>query len=75
MEHATRHGVSIAEAEYVVRRARRPFPRYMGNGKWAVEGRGQGDRMVLVLYIVDPQDTLYVIHASPLTTRRRRGSR
>jgi uncharacterized DUF497 family protein len=74
-EHATKHGVAMVEAEHVVLGAIRPWPRYMGNGKWMVEGRGQGDRFVRVVYLVDPDDTLYVIHAMPLTTRRRRNRR
>jgi hypothetical protein len=73
--HATRHGVTVVEAENVVRRAGRPWPRYMGNEKWMVEGRGQGDRPVRVLYLVDSDDSLFIIHAMPLTTRRRRRSR
>jgi len=71
-EHATKHGVSEAEAERVILGAVRPWPRYQGNGKWMVEGRGQGDRFVRVVYLVDPDDTLYVIHAMPLTGRRRK---
>jgi uncharacterized DUF497 family protein len=68
-----KHGVSIREAEHVVRRASRPFPKKIGRGKWHVQGRGGGDRMIQVVYIVDPNDTVFVIHAMPLTTRRRRG--
>jgi hypothetical protein len=74
LEHATRHGIGTAEAETVVIRARRPWPQDKGNGKMLVEGRGQGNRMVRVVYIIDapPMDTFYIIHAMPLTTRRRR---
>jgi uncharacterized DUF497 family protein len=68
-----KHGVSEREAESVVRSARRPYPRQNGKGKWLVVGRGQGDRVVEVVYIVDDDDTLFVIHAMPLTTRGRRG--
>jgi uncharacterized DUF497 family protein len=76
--HAAEHGVSRHEAESVVRHARRPYPTRVRpsigpNPKWIVEGRGQGDRMVRVVYVTDPDDTIYVIHAMPLTTRRRRG--
>jgi hypothetical protein len=74
-EHAAKHDVSRAEAEGVVIRARRPWPRNVGGGKWMVEGRGVGDRPVRVVYLVDPDDTIYIIHAMPLTTRRRRRRR
>jgi uncharacterized DUF497 family protein len=71
-EHATRHGISIQESERVVRNARRPYPREIGDEKLLVEGCGQGDRFVRVIYALDADDTVYVIPAMPLTTRRRR---
>jgi len=68
-----KHGCTPEEVERVVRNARRPYPKHNGKGKWLVEGRGQGDRVVGVVYLADPDDTIFVIHAMPLTTRRRRG--
>lgn len=73
IEHATSHGCSIAEIESVVRNAGRGWPRKEADEKYAVEGRGQGNRMVRVIYVLDANRTRYVIHAMPLTTRRRRG--
>jgi uncharacterized DUF497 family protein len=72
LEHATKHGCTIREIEAVVRGASRPYPRDAGKGKWLVVGRGQGDRFVEVTYVTDWDDTIYVIHAMPLSTRRRR---
>ena len=73
VNHTTKHGCNIPEIEAVVRKARRPWPRSIGNEKWMVEARGQGGRMVRVVYLIDPPpDTIFVIHAMPLTTRRRR---
>ena len=74
-DHATKHGVSAEEAEQVVRFARRPFPQQRGPNKWLVEGRGVGGRFVRVVYVTDPDDTLYIIHAMPLGGRRRRRKR
>jgi uncharacterized DUF497 family protein len=71
LEHATKHGVSAAEAESVVQRAARPWPCRVSRQKWMVIGRGQGDRPVRVVYLVDPEKTIYIIHALPLTTRGR----
>jgi hypothetical protein len=71
-DHATRHGVSIPECQQVLRGARRPFPIKIGRGKWMVHARGQADRMVQVIYLIDPDGSIFVIHAMPLTTRRRR---
>lgn len=74
LDHAAKHGVSPAEAEGVVRNARKPYPRGIGNDKWIVEGRGQGGRFVRVIFLIDDDDAIYIIHAMPLTTRRRRSS-
>jgi uncharacterized DUF497 family protein len=75
LEHATTHGVSAEEAESVVRRASRPYPQDRGRGKWIVVGRGQGGRVVEGIYVIDHDERLYIIHAMPLSTRRRRRSR
>lgn len=76
LEHATKHGCAVREIESVVRNARRPWPQYVGEDRWMVEGRGQGGRVVRAVYLIDPPpDTAFVIHAMPLTTRRRRGRR
>ena len=63
----------MAEIESVVRNAHRGFPRKAGNGKWLVEGLGTGGRIVRVIYLRDEDGRAFVIHAMPLTTRRRRG--
>ena len=67
-----KHGVWVREAEDVVREARRPYPQRRGDGKWLVIGRGQGDRFLHVIFVIDPDGTVFIIHAMPLTTRRRR---
>jgi hypothetical protein len=38
-----------------------------------VIGRGIGGRLIEVVYVLDEDGTAFVIHAMPLTTRRRRG--
>jgi uncharacterized DUF497 family protein len=75
LDHATKHGCRIEEIESVVRRAGHGYPQRWRNGTWRVEGRGRGDRVMEVVYVLDPDDTVFVIHAMPLTTRRRRRSR
>ena len=72
IDHATRHGVSPTEAEYVVANARAPYPEDAGDDKWLVRGPGFDGALVQVVYVVDPDGTLYVIHARPLTDRERR---
>ncbi len=72
LDHATRHGVSPAEAEAVVEAARSPFPEQIGDDKLLVMGRGRGGRWVQVIYVVDDDGTLYIIHARPLTDPEKR---
>ena len=72
VEHIAKHGVEPDEAEHVVRRARRPFPRYHGEGKWLVQGHGNGGRFVQVIYVLDDDGRVFVIHARPLTDREKR---
>ena len=71
-EHATKHGCSIQEIESTVVGAGRGFPRKVGLGKWQIIGRGMGGRMIEVIYVLDDDGTVFVIHAMPLTTRRKR---
>ncbi len=77
MEHVAHHGVEPEEAEEVVLGAEPPYPRYRGDGKWLVWGRGDGDRLLQVVFVYDPDGAAFVIHARPLTaaeTRRFRRS-
>ena len=71
-EHVTEHGVDPDEAEMVVRNARSPFPRKIKEDKWLVVGRGRGSRFLQVIYILDPDKTVFIIHARPITERERR---
>lgn len=71
-EHIAEHGVSAEKAEWVVRNARRPFPRKLEDDKWLVWGRGFGGRGLQVVFVLDPDDTIYVIHARPLTDNEMR---
>jgi hypothetical protein len=70
-DQATKHGCKIPEIESVVRNAGRGFPRKLEREKWLVIGRGFGGRLIEVMYVLDNDGTAFVIHAMPLTTRRR----
>lgn len=63
----------MMEIESVVRLAGRGFPRKLDRKKFLIIGRGVGHRMIEVIYLLDDDGTAFVIHAMPLTTRRRRG--
>jgi uncharacterized DUF497 family protein len=67
--------VSTDEVEHVVNNARRPYPKPLGNEKWLVIGPTRGGRMIQVMYLVDADERLFVIHARPLTSKERRRRR
>jgi uncharacterized DUF497 family protein len=71
VDHLAEHGISPEEAEWVVRYARPPYPEFRGEGKWLVRGQTAAGRFLQVIYIVDPEETLYVIHSRPLTDREK----
>jgi uncharacterized DUF497 family protein len=74
-EHVAEHGVSPAEVELVVEGARPPYPQLREEEKWRVVGRGHGGRWLQVVFVIDPADTIYVIHARPLTEREKKRER
>lgn len=69
LDHATRHGCSVDEIESVVLNYSN---RKVGDGKRMTVGRGRGNRVIQVVFLIDDDGTFFVIHAMPLTTRRRR---
>jgi uncharacterized DUF497 family protein len=72
VEHIARHGVVPVEAEMAVGSAGRGFPRKIEDDKWLVWGRGHGGRLLQVVFVLDDDGTLFVIHARPLTEREKR---
>ena len=70
--HIAKHAVTVPEAEAVVRGARRPYPRQTSNEKVLVRGRTAAGRYLQVIYVVDPDETLYIIHARPLSDTEKR---
>jgi uncharacterized DUF497 family protein len=66
VEHIGVHGVGPLEAEYVIRRARRPFPRAVGNDKYLVRGQAADGTYLQVIFIYSPPGVIYVIHARPM---------
>jgi uncharacterized DUF497 family protein len=71
-QHVAEHGVEPEEAEKIVEEAEPPWPRYRGDGKYLVWGRGRGDRLLQVVFVLEPDDAVYVIHARPLTQKEKR---
>jgi hypothetical protein len=69
--HIGEHGVTPAEAEYVITHARRPYPRRIVNEKYLVHGQSDAGRYLQVIFLLDAGDTVFVIHAMPLTPRQK----
>jgi hypothetical protein len=70
IEHLAGHGVDPDEAEEVVRAARRPYPRRIGD-KWLVWGPGRGGRLLQIIFVSDADGTAFVIHGRELTKREK----
>ena len=75
LDHATAHGIAVEEIEMVGRAAQPPYPEEIGGEKFLIVGRGQGGRWVQIIFVVDEDGSLYVIHARPLTEREKRRTR
>lgn len=70
-----KHNVTPSEAEYVVNHASRPFPRRLERDKRLVWGRTASGDYLQVIYLMDEDETVFVIHARPLTEREKRRMR
>ena len=71
VEHLANHGVDPDEAEDVVRRARGPYPRRIGDDKLLVWGSGRGGRLLQIIFVMDEDGTAFVIHGRELTSREK----
>ena len=65
------HGVTPEEAEHVVETASPPYPRYRRDAKFLVWGPTTAGRPLQVVYVLDEDDRVFVIHARPLTEREK----
>jgi uncharacterized protein len=72
IEHLATHGVDPDEAEQVITQARVPYPMSRSDDKYLVWGPGRADRLLQVVFVLDDDGTVFVIHARPLTDREKR---
>jgi hypothetical protein len=70
--HIAGHGVRPPEAEYVVNHAARPWPKIIEEEKRIVWGPTAVGRLLQVVYVLDPDDTVFVIHAMDLPPAKKR---
>ncbi len=69
VEHIAEHDVEPDEAERVVCNAQRPYPRKSEDDKWLV---WDGGRWLQIVFVLDDDDAVFVIHARPLTDNEKR---
>jgi uncharacterized protein len=70
--HVSEHGVDPREAEEVVRKARPPYPLAGTDDKFLVWGPTAEGRFLQVVFLMDGEDSVFVVHARPLTEREKR---
>ncbi len=75
LDHVAKHGLTPDDAEFVVNRARPPYPESIEDEKWRVRGQTEDGTYVQVVYIFSPERVIYVIHARPLTESEKRALR
>ena len=63
------------EAEHVVEHAVNPYPQHRGDDKFLVWGPTAAGRLVQVVFLLDEDDTVFIIHARPLTDKEKRRRR
>jgi hypothetical protein len=69
-DHIAAHGVLPEEAEFVINHAKRPYPEFVGDGKWRVRGQAFSGRYLQVIFVIE-DDSYYVIHARGLTEKEK----
>jgi hypothetical protein len=63
LDKIAKHGVTRQEAEHAVRFFKaRPHKK----GTWIVLGRGNSNRKLQVIFTINPDGRIYVIHAMPV---------
>ena len=70
--HVSEHAVDPREAEEVVREARPPYPLASTDDKFLVWGPTAEGRFLQVVFLVDGEDSVFVVHARPLTEKEKK---
>ena len=70
--HVSEHGVEPAEAEEVVRKARPPYPLASADEKFLVWGSTAEGKFLQVVFVMDEEDSVFIIHARPLTDKEKK---
>jgi uncharacterized DUF497 family protein len=65
-EHATKHGVSKEDMEYIVKSAAAPFPKEIGGEKHVVMGPDRGGRIAEVIFAYKSSDQIAFNSVDPI---------
>jgi hypothetical protein len=71
-DHIAEHGIAPRQAEYLINHPRRGFPRYIGDGKFLVQGQDQNGLWMQAIFVMSPPGVAFVIHARPLNDAEKR---
>ncbi len=69
------HGVTPEDAQSVVEEATDPYPQHREDDRFLVWGATSTGRLVQVVFLLDEDDMVFIIHARPLTEREKRRRR
>src|SRR5262245_28609248 len=72
IDHIALDGIEPREAEEVVLSARPPFPLSQADEKYLVWGPTDDGRQLQVVFVIDDDGTIFVIHARPLSEAEKR---
>jgi uncharacterized DUF497 family protein len=64
--------VDPSETEEVIAAARAPFPFIQADEKYIVWGATENGRLLQVVFVIDPDDSIFVIHARDLTGKEKK---
>jgi len=71
-EHMGQHGIEPEAAEHVVEEATAPYPRRIGEEKLLAWGPDSAGDLLQVIFVLDEDASVYVLHARSLTEREKR---
>ncbi len=71
VEKCLRHGVTPDAAEYVIQNARSPYPTGIDDDKILVCGQSEDGQYLQVIFLVQEDGVLFVIHARPMTEKEK----
>ncbi len=71
IEKCLLHGILPEEAEHVVRHAARSYPRRIDDQKYLAWGQTESGGYLQVIFLIQDDGEVFVIHARPLTSKEK----